>query len=90
MIKKLVALQLGLDIRKASRIFKMRLANDQISGDVIDTVVQDCSASALNGEVQVTISELLITGSLPDCDMIMGRDVIFGLLCGVMGCVSLV
>lgn len=84
LIKLAVAELLGLELQVSSVTYRMRLANDQMSSDVMNTVIRDCSASALNGEVHVKISELLVTSSLPDCDMIMGRDVIFGLLRGVI------
>ena len=58
----------------------MRLADDKIAANAIRDCVKSCSVSALNGAVHVNVEEILAVPSLPSCDLLLGRDVIFGVL----------
>eukprot|EP01043_Picozoa_sp_COSAG02_P045676 COSAG02_NODE_4203_length_5629_cov_3.527667_9_plen_78_part_00 len=58
----------GLTLQKLTQPLYMRLADDKIASKPIEEAVQDCSLSALNGDVHTNIPEILAVDKLPDCD----------------------
>ena len=78
--KKKKLAKAGLKLVKLLRQLFMRLADDKIADKAITEAVQSCAASALNGDIHVQLPELLAVDSLPNCDLLLGRDVIFGVL----------
>jgi hypothetical protein len=67
-------------IRKLRHALRLRLAEGKLSSTVLDTAVQGVQFSALNGEVSEKV-DLVVMPSMPaGCDMIAGRNVLFGVL----------
>ena len=77
--------EIGLPIRKPQNPMRLRLANGSVSTHFIDKKISSCTMSALNGEVNETIPQVLLLNSMPpNTEMIVGRDVIYGLLHGAL------
>ena len=78
------AKHLGLPVQQTQQPLRMRRCDNTIASDVINTSIQQCTVSALNGEVHDTIPEILLVDTLPDCDILAGRDMIFQILRAVV------
>ena len=57
--KKASLIKAGLALVKLLQPLYMRLADDNVATKAITEAVQNCLASALNGEVHVTLPEIL-------------------------------
>ena len=62
---------------------RIRNVEDQL-GSILDEVIKSTPLSSLHGDISVTVPDMLVTNSLPDCGVLAGRDLIYAVLRAVV------
>jgi hypothetical protein len=83
MVTREIAQRIGLPIRRPRNPLRIRNVEDQL-GSILDEVIKSTPLSSLHGDISVTVPDMLVTNSLPDCGVLAGRDLIYAVLRAVV------